>query len=236
VIEFCSRTVRLSLRSDQNAFRIGTDRVGLTGRFRFTWIPPRRDVGRGDWTLVARMRCESGKDGSPNPVRATTPIRIGASNVAVARGRTSKGRWVLYTRRTRFRGLCIGVRAGPSGGKRFAPSGEGCGGGLREGALSLGVFYGRHRGTFAHGRASPDVARVEVSYGAGEAQQARLFPSPPVLGLRGGFWIAPFAGQCTIVSARAFDAEGSPLDRVETPRPRPTKPGQPSPQPRDDCP
>jgi hypothetical protein len=77
VIEFCSRTVRLSLRSEQNMFRIGTDRVGLRGRFRFTWVPRRREVGRGDWTLVARMRCESGKDGSPNPVRATTPIRIG---------------------------------------------------------------------------------------------------------------------------------------------------------------
>jgi hypothetical protein len=77
VIEFCSRTVRLSLRSDQNAFPIGTDRVGLRGRFRFTWVPRRSEVGRGDWTLVARMRCESGKDGSPVPVRATTPLRIG---------------------------------------------------------------------------------------------------------------------------------------------------------------
>ena len=53
VIEFCSRTVRLSLRSDQNAFRIGTDRVGPRGRFRFTWVPRRDEVGRGDWTLVA---------------------------------------------------------------------------------------------------------------------------------------------------------------------------------------
>jgi hypothetical protein len=80
VIEFCSRTVRLSLRSDQNAFRIGRDRVGLRGRFRFTWVPRRSEVGRGNWTLVARMRCESGKDGSPVPVRATTPLRIrGAS-------------------------------------------------------------------------------------------------------------------------------------------------------------
>ncbi len=74
VIEFCSRTVRLSLRSDQNAFRIGTDRVGTRGRFRFTWVPRRDEVGRGDWTLVARMRCESGEDGSPNPMRATAPI------------------------------------------------------------------------------------------------------------------------------------------------------------------
>jgi hypothetical protein len=236
VIEFCSRTVRLSLRTEQNAFRIGTERVGGRGRFRFTWVPRRRDVGRGDWTLVARMHCESGQDGSPNPMHATAPIRIGGSHVVVGRGRTSKGRWVLYARRARFGGLCIGVRAGPPGGQGFTPSGEGCGGGLREGALSLGVFYGRHRGIFAHGRASPDVARVEVIYGAGEPQPARLFPSPPVLGLSGVFWIAPFSGQCTIVSARAFDAEGSPLDRVETPSPRPTKPGQPSPQPNEHCP
>jgi hypothetical protein len=231
VIEFCSRTVRLSLRSDQNALRIGTDRVNTRGRFRFTWIPRRRDVGRGDWTLVARMRCESGKDGSPNPVRATTRIRIGSSNVVVARGRTSKGRWVLYTRRTRFRGLCIGVQAGPSGG-----SGEGCGGGLRDLPLSLGLFYGRHRGTFAHGRTRPDVARVEVTYGNGEAQEARLFPSPPVLGLPGGFWIAPFPGLCARVMAEAFDAEGMPLGRIKTPKPRPVKPGQPDPQPDTDCP
>jgi hypothetical protein len=236
VIEFCSRTVRLSLRSDQNAFRIGSDRVTTRGRFRFTWIPRRRDVGRGDWTLVARMRCESGKDGSPNPVRATTRIRIGASNVVVARGRTSKGRWVLYARRTRFRGLCIGVQAGPSGGKGFAPSGEGCGGGLRDLPLSLGVFYGRHRGTFAHGRTRPDVARVEVTYGAAEPQQARLFPSPLVLGLRGGFWIAPFPGMCARVIVDAFDAHGTRLARVKTPRAPPAKPGQPDPQPDTDCP
>ena len=130
VIEFCSRTVRLSLRSDQNAFRIGSDRVTTRGRFRFTWIPRRRDVGRGDWTLVARMRCESGKDGSPNPVRATTRIRIGASNVVVARGRTSKGRWVLYARRTASEDSASEFRPGPravKGSRRAArAAGEGC--------------------------------------------------------------------------------------------------------------
>lgn len=76
VIEFCSRTVRLSLRSDQNAFRIGTVRVGDRGRLRFEWIPRRSQVGAGRWTLVARMRCESGKDGSPVPTRASVAIRI----------------------------------------------------------------------------------------------------------------------------------------------------------------
>jgi hypothetical protein len=79
VIEFCSRTVRLSLRSDQNAFRIGRDRVGPRGRFRFEWVPRRSEVGRGNWTLLARMRCESGDDGSPNPVRANATVRIRAA-------------------------------------------------------------------------------------------------------------------------------------------------------------
>ena len=81
VIEFCSRTVRLSLRSDQNAFRIGTVRVKLNGRFRFEWIPRRARVGAGTWKLRARMRCESGDDGSPPvPVLATTTIHIRRSN------------------------------------------------------------------------------------------------------------------------------------------------------------
>jgi hypothetical protein len=76
VIEFCSRTVRLSLRSDQNAFRLGTTRVGDRGRLRFKWIPRRAKVGAGRWQLVARMRCESGKDGSSVFMRAAVGIRI----------------------------------------------------------------------------------------------------------------------------------------------------------------
>jgi hypothetical protein len=74
VIEFCSRRVRLSLRSAQNSFGIGSTRVRLNGRFRFEW--PVRNVGAGRWRLVARVRCESGKDGSPIIVRASTPLRI----------------------------------------------------------------------------------------------------------------------------------------------------------------
>jgi hypothetical protein len=236
VIEFCSRTVRLSLRSDQNAVRIGTDRVTTRGRFRFTWIPRRDEVGRGDWTVVARMRCESGQDGSPNPLRTTTRIRIGPANLVVGRGRTSKGRWLLYARRARFGGLCIGVQTGAPGGRGFAPSGEGCGGGLRDGPLSLGVFYGRHRGTFAYGLAARKVGRVEVTFGAGPPMEARILPGQPVLGFHGRFWIAPFAGQCATVSARAFDGEGNRIGRVKVPEAPPPKPGQPDPQPNTDCP
>jgi hypothetical protein len=43
-------------------------------------------------------------------------------------------------------------------------------------------------------------------------------------------------GRGMVVSARAFDAEGRPLGRVETPRPPPAKPGQPSRQPDENCP
>jgi hypothetical protein len=236
VIEFCSRTVRLSLRSAQNAFRIGTDRVGPNGRFRFTWTPRRDEVGRGDWTVVARMRCESGQDGSPNPIRATTRTRIGPANLVVGRGRTSKGRWLLYARRARLEGLCIGVQAGPSGGRGFGPSGEGCGGLLRNRPLSLALFYGRHRGTFAYGMAARKVGRVEVTFGAGKPMEARILPGQPVLGFHGRFWIAPFSGLCTIVSARAFDGEGNPLGRIRTPKRPPPKPGQPDPQPDEGCP
>jgi hypothetical protein len=76
VIEFCSRTVRFSLRSDQNALHVGSTKVGTRGRLRFEWIPRRSKVGAGRWTLRARMNCESGKDGSTVPVRASLALRI----------------------------------------------------------------------------------------------------------------------------------------------------------------
>jgi hypothetical protein len=48
------------------------------GRFRFEWIPRRAKVGPGRWQLVARMRCESGKDGSVVWARASVALRIRA--------------------------------------------------------------------------------------------------------------------------------------------------------------
>jgi hypothetical protein len=76
VIEFCSRTVRVSVRSDQNSAPIAQRHVRDTGRFRFRWIPDNKDVGPGRWQLVARMRCESGRDGSTRFVRARTIVRV----------------------------------------------------------------------------------------------------------------------------------------------------------------
>jgi hypothetical protein len=76
VIEFCSRTVRVFVRSPQNAAPIAQRHVTDTGRFRFRWIPDNKNIAPGRWRLVARMRCESGKDGSTFFVRASTLIRI----------------------------------------------------------------------------------------------------------------------------------------------------------------
>jgi hypothetical protein len=77
VIEFCRRTVRIRLVSDQNLVTLGRVRVRDSGRFTFSWSPEAEGVGaRTSWRLVARMMCESGDDGSPNPVRVSTRIRV----------------------------------------------------------------------------------------------------------------------------------------------------------------
>jgi hypothetical protein len=76
VIEFCSRTVRVFVRSAQNSAPIAQRHIRDDGRFTFRWIPKNKNIGRGDWRLVARMRCESGKDGSTFFVRASTRITI----------------------------------------------------------------------------------------------------------------------------------------------------------------
>ena len=76
VIEFCSRTIRVSVRSDQNAAPIAQRHIRADGRFTFRWIPENKNIGRGQWMLVARMRCESGNDGSTHFVRATTRITV----------------------------------------------------------------------------------------------------------------------------------------------------------------
>jgi len=76
VIEFCSRTIRVSVRSAQNAAPIAQRHIRDDGRFTFRWIPKNKHIGKGSWRLVARMRCESGKDGSIFFVRASTQIRI----------------------------------------------------------------------------------------------------------------------------------------------------------------
>jgi hypothetical protein len=76
VIEFCSRTIRARVVSAQNAAPIAQRHIGDDGRFTFRWIPKNKNVGKGSWRLVVRMRCESGKDGSIFFVRASTRITV----------------------------------------------------------------------------------------------------------------------------------------------------------------
>ena len=76
VIEFCSRTIRVFVRSAQNSAPVAQRHVRDSGRFTFRWIPQNKNIGAGSWRLVARMRCESGKDGSTFFVRASTRITI----------------------------------------------------------------------------------------------------------------------------------------------------------------
>ena len=76
VIEFCSRTVRVFVKSPQNVAPIAQRHIRDNGRFTFRWVPKNKNIFRGDWTLVAKMRCESGEDGSTHFVRATTRITI----------------------------------------------------------------------------------------------------------------------------------------------------------------
>lgn len=76
VIEFCSRTIRVSVRSAQNSAPIAQRHIRANGRFAFRWIPRNKNIGRGSWRLVARMRCESGKDGSTIFLTRRTSITI----------------------------------------------------------------------------------------------------------------------------------------------------------------
>jgi hypothetical protein len=76
VIEFCTPRVRLSLRSAQNRVFIGRENIRPSGRFRRHFTPLRSKIGAGSWKLVAIQHCESGSDGSPNPVRRSLTLRI----------------------------------------------------------------------------------------------------------------------------------------------------------------
>jgi hypothetical protein len=76
VIEFCARRVRLRLETDQNAVLIGFVRIRDNGRFRRRWTPESGEIGPGRWRVVARLRCESGEDGSPNFITRRRSLRI----------------------------------------------------------------------------------------------------------------------------------------------------------------
>src|SRR3954447_1891447 len=66
VIEFCKRKVRLRLEADQTAVRTAFAHVTDRGPSPRHFTPRKGKVGTGTWRVVARLRCESGEDGSPN--------------------------------------------------------------------------------------------------------------------------------------------------------------------------
>jgi len=76
VIEFCKRRVRLRLESPQNAVLIGFTRINDNGRFSRNFTPKKNKIGAGRWKIVARLRCESGEDGSPNFITRKRKLRI----------------------------------------------------------------------------------------------------------------------------------------------------------------
>jgi len=76
VIEFCSRRVRLRLESDQNAVLIGFSHINDNGKFTRHFTPKKGKIGAGHWRVVARLRCESGENGSPNFITRKRKLRI----------------------------------------------------------------------------------------------------------------------------------------------------------------
>ena len=76
VIEFCKRRIRLRLESDQNAVLIGFTRIKDNGTFTRKFTPKKGKIGAGKWKVVARLRCESGDDGSANFITRKRSLRI----------------------------------------------------------------------------------------------------------------------------------------------------------------
>ncbi len=76
VIEFCKRTVRLRLESAQNAILIGFSHISDGGHFTRHFTPKKGKIGTGTWKVVARLRCESGEDGSPNFTTRKRTLKI----------------------------------------------------------------------------------------------------------------------------------------------------------------
>jgi len=78
VFESCQRSVSLTLRAGRDTYFVARVRTRRDGTFRHRWAPRAAAVGTGLWQVVARMRCESGDDGSTLYVRRDTRLRIEA--------------------------------------------------------------------------------------------------------------------------------------------------------------
>jgi len=55
---------------------IGFTRINDNGRFSRNFTPKKGKIGAGRWRVVARLRCESGEDGSANFITRKRKLRI----------------------------------------------------------------------------------------------------------------------------------------------------------------
>jgi hypothetical protein len=124
--------------------------------------------------------------------------------VEVARGVTTRARWLLYARRRAGRGLCVGMRARPLWGGGRSPGVEECGAGPTTGT-TLGVFSAADLGVFAYGWASRYVVWVRARFDGERTAETQTLPRPPGLGGRERFWVVPAEGDCPVVRIRALD-------------------------------
>ena len=81
--------VRCASESAQNAVLIGFSHITDGGHFTRHFTPKAGKVGTGTWKVVARLRCESGEDGSPNFI-----TQADAEDQAVTEGSNSNCGWV----------------------------------------------------------------------------------------------------------------------------------------------
>jgi hypothetical protein len=137
--------------------------------------------------------------------------------IPVTAGVTARSRWMLYTRRGRRGGWCLGVALRPLWpGGGAAPSGEGCGGPFSaDREITLGLTGAAGRGTFAYGRAWSDIYAVRVAAGSGAPAVVPTTFAPKEVGGPLRYWVAPLRGDCRAVTAEALDRNLQPVERIQ---------------------
>jgi hypothetical protein len=135
----------------------------------------------------------------------------GQRRVIVAMGSLPSARWRLHARRRTPRGLCVGIHARPRRRLTPAVTREACGRRPTEASLVTGARSVTARGTFIYGSAAERVARVALTFDAG--QRERVLTQPSQAGLRGRerFWIVALRTARRPLTIRAYDRNGQIL-------------------------
>jgi hypothetical protein len=124
-------------------------------------------------------------------------------------GVTARSRWQLYVRLPASGGMCVGMSVRALWHPVPAPSGEGCGPRrVADRALRPGLFFARHRGLFAYGRAGAEIVQVRVRFGGEDWQEVDTYPTPHPLRDADRFWVVPARGSCAALTAHGIDRRG----------------------------